>query len=301
MDRCPRSGRWVVWGGKCPFTGVKSSPDDPGAGATRCRAWALAAGEAFSSPGRSGWSRALAGPADQPDSNTSCSSTPFGALLLDVWVVSERIAWCSRSVPAPSPPHPVWGRCGGGAGCRRSAAVGRRGFVWRTLPTWIGGPHSPDPDRTRGERAGHGSVTLEGPGTQLPAPGCAPVLFGWRVFCRFGEGFPRSGLKPSTHPDTDPTDQVMDDCVSPGRASRPRTRPCRRARRTATAPTRSTATAPTRSTATAPTRSTATAPTRRTATAPTRRTATAPTHQPEEPVIPSNHPTHRPAEPHFRG
>ena len=120
-------------------------------------------------------------------------------------------------VGSPSPPHPVWG----GADCRRPAAVGRRGFVWGALPAWIGRPDSPDPDRTGGEGwprvrgaggCGHGDT---GPGVRptdsVRVEGFLPV---WGGFSSL------TGLKPSpdqTQTPPNPTDQVMDDCVSPGR------------------------------------------------------------------------------------
>ena len=88
------------------------------------------------------------------------------------------------------------------------------------------------------ERAGHGSVVLEGVGTEIPARD-APRSVRVEGFLPVWGGFSSlTGLKPSSHQTqtpSNPTDQVMDDCVSLGRPAE-REHILSKVRCTATAP-----------------------------------------------------------------
>ena len=126
------------------------------------------------------------------------------------------------------PLRPRLTRCGGGADCRRSAAVGRRGLSGERYPPGSAGQTSPDPGRTGGGLAVRGAA---GCGHGYTAPGCVPPIAVIRMVAEGSvrvEGFlpvwggfsSRTGLKPSPHQTQtppNPTGQVMDDCVSPGR------------------------------------------------------------------------------------
>ena len=96
--------------------------------------------------------------------------------------------------PAPSRPHPVRGRCGlSTAGRCWSAGVCLGSLTHLDRQATL-----PDPDRTGEEGwprvrdaggCGHARLLLLSPRGDTGRC-CAPVLFGWRVFCRLGEGSP---------------------------------------------------------------------------------------------------------------
>jgi hypothetical protein len=170
------------------------------------------------------------------------------------------------SVRAPSPPHPAWARRGLSTASRRWSTGVCLGSVTHldrqaTLP--------PTPIGPAGKRAWPRVRDAGGSWARGYRPRGAPGSVRVEGFLPVWGGVSSPiGLKPSTHPDTDPTDQVTDDCVSPGR---PADREHVPAEKSAVPRPHPPAVPP-----------------------------PAPAHQSEEPVIPSDHPTHRPAEPHFR-
>ena len=102
------------------------------------------------------------------------------------------------------------------------------GLSGERYPPGSAGQTSPDPGRTGGGLAVRGAA---GCGHGYTAPGCVPPIAVIRMVAEGSvrvEGFlpvwggfsSRTGLKPSPHQTQtppNPTDQVMDDCVSPGR------------------------------------------------------------------------------------
>ena len=123
-----------------------------------------------------------------------------------------------RGAPGLFPLRPRLIRCGRGVRAvdGRPLLVGA-GLSGHRYPPGSAGQTPPTPIGPGGE--GRPRVRdAGGSGHAATGPGVRPRSVWVEGFLPVRGGFSSpTALKPSTHQDTDPTDQVMDDCVSPGR------------------------------------------------------------------------------------
>jgi hypothetical protein len=141
------------------------------------------------------------------------------------------------SVPAPSLPHPVCGRCG-------LSRVGRcwpAGVCLGSVTHLDRQARFPRPPIGPGGGGWPRVGGAGGCGRAATGPGCAQFCSGGGFSAGSGRVFLPDSPKTLHTPDTDPTDQVVDDCLSPDRPT-DREHVLSKVRRTATAPTRSTTT-----------------------------------------------------------